>query len=59
MGRTGGSESFYYGGKNCQHPKGQTRLVIPTASTLAACETCNSGPNFIHGVPHGIPLSFV
>lgn len=29
--------SFYYSGKNCWSPKGQTRLVIPTEVVLAAC----------------------
>ena len=29
--------SFYYSGKNCWEPKGQTRLVIPTAQVLSAC----------------------
>lgn len=29
--------TFYYSGKNCRHPKGQTRLVIPTEAVLAAC----------------------
>ena len=32
---TGGS-NFYYSGKNCWHPKGQTRLVIPTPAVIAA-----------------------
>lgn len=30
--------SFYYTGKNCYHPKGQTRVVIPTEATLTACD---------------------
>lgn len=30
--------SFYYSGKNCYHPKGQTRLVLATVETLAACD---------------------
>lgn len=29
--------SFFYSGKNCWEPKGQTRLVIPTDAVLAAC----------------------
>ena len=29
--------AFYYSGKNCWHPKGKTRLVIPTEPVLAAC----------------------
>lgn len=32
---TGGT-SFYYSGKNCRHPKDQTRLVIPTEEVRAA-----------------------
>lgn len=27
---------FYYSGKNCFHPKGQTRLVIPTEAVMKA-----------------------
>jgi hypothetical protein len=39
-------ETFYYSGKNCWHPKGQTRLVIPTAAVFEACDICseNNGP---------------
>lgn len=29
--------TYYYSGKNCFHPKGQTRLVIPTEEVLKAC----------------------
>lgn len=29
--------AFYFSGKNCWSPKGQTRLVIPTEAVLAAC----------------------
>ena len=36
-GESGGC-TFYYSGKNCFHPKGQTRLVEPTAAVLAGCE---------------------
>ena len=32
-------DTFYFSGKNCLHPKGQTRLVIPTEAVLAACRT--------------------
>lgn len=28
--------TFYYSGKNCVHPKGQTRIVVPTEAVLAA-----------------------
>jgi hypothetical protein len=31
-----GGNTFYYSGKNCWHPKGQTRLVIPTDAVRAA-----------------------
>lgn len=31
-----GGSTFYYSGKNCWHPKGQTRLVIPTSEVAAA-----------------------
>lgn len=30
--------SFYFSGKNCFHPKGQTRLVLATSETLLAAE---------------------
>ena len=30
-------KTFYYSGKNCWHPVGQTRLVIPTEQVLNAC----------------------
>ena len=36
--------SFYYSGKNCFHPKGQTRLVIPT----------NAVREFIQRHPRGV-----
>lgn len=44
-------ESFYFSGKNCWHPKGQTRLVIPTEAVLDACEQCRAGNGHLHG-PH-------
>ena len=28
--------SFYFNGKNCHHPKGQTRLLVPTDAVLRA-----------------------
>jgi hypothetical protein len=31
-------ESYYYSGKHCFHPKGQTRLVAPTPEVLAAAD---------------------
>lgn len=30
-------EGFYYSGKNCWHPKGQTHLIVPTPEVVAAC----------------------
>lgn len=41
--------SFYYSGKNCWEPKGQTRLVIPTTSVLNACEVCAQNGGFMPG----------
>lgn len=58
-GKEAPSESFYFSGKNCWHPKGQTRLVIPTPATIAACEACRSGRSFLTGMPHSIELSFI
>ena len=43
---TGGS-TFYYSGKNCWHPKGQTRLVIPTSEVTSA-----------YGPPGSLGLSY-
>lgn len=39
--------TFYYSGKNCWHPKGQTRLVIPTSEVIAA-----------YGPPGALGLSY-
>lgn len=33
-----GGIAFYYSGKNCRSPKGQTRLVVPTPEVLAVCD---------------------
>ena len=33
-----GGVTFYFSGRNCFHPKGQTRLVEPTEEVLAACD---------------------
>tara|TARA_B110000971_G_C19988994_1_gene491018 strand:- start:258 stop:596 length:339 start_codon:yes stop_codon:yes gene_type:complete len=33
-----GGANFYRSGTNCFHPHGQTKLVIPTEATLAACK---------------------
>lgn len=35
-GMSTGSNTFYYSGKNCWCPKGQTHLVIPTPEVTAA-----------------------
>lgn len=35
---SGGGRTFYYSGKNCWAPKGQTRLVEPTPEVLAVCD---------------------
>lgn len=43
-----GGNSFYYSGKNCWHPKGQTRLVIPTDEVRAAY-----GPPGSLGISYG------
>jgi len=44
-GALGIEDSFYYSGKHCFHPKGQTRLVIPTPTVLAAAdELAAAGP---------------
>ena len=37
-GDSGGGANFYRSGKNCFHPKGQTKLVMPTEASLAACK---------------------
>jgi len=42
-----GGNAFYYSGKNCWHPKGQTRLVIPTNEVRAA-----------YGPPGSLDLSY-
>lgn len=41
-----GGVSFYFTGKNCFHPKGQTRLVEPTPEALEACKGL---PHYGHG----------
>lgn len=39
--------SYYYSGKNCFHPKGKTRLVIPSPAVLQACgRPGDLGPGF-------------
>lgn len=42
-------ETFYSSGKNCWHPKGQTRLVIPSPAVVAACEVCSRGTGYLAG----------
>jgi hypothetical protein len=54
-----GEEGFYYSGKNCWHPKGQDRLVIPTAAVLTACETCEGNSAFLPGLPYSHVTRFV
>lgn len=43
-GSLGNEASFYYSGKHCFHPKGQTRLVIPTPAVLRAVEELELNP---------------
>lgn len=47
-------DTFYYSGKNCREPKGQTRLVIPTPSVLKACGVCEQNDGFMPGGPWSI-----
>jgi hypothetical protein len=44
--------TFYYSGRNCWHPKGQTSLVIPTPAVLEACDRC--GPYGTLPPPEGV-----
>jgi len=37
-GTLGNEDSFYYSGKHCFYPKGQTRLVVPTPAVVAAAD---------------------
>lgn len=45
---SGAGRTFYYSGKNCWAPKGQTRLVVPTPEILAVCD----------GLPGALGLSY-
>ena len=45
------SASFFYSGRSCLDPKGQTRLVIPTDAVLHACDVCDSTDGFLPGGP--------
>lgn len=51
-------EAFYYSGKNCWHPKGQTRLVAPTPAVMAACETCAENLGHMPGSLYSYSPSF-
>lgn len=51
-------EAFYYSGKNCWHPKGQTRLVIPTPEVLHACDVCDANGGFLPALPWSYRVSF-
>jgi hypothetical protein len=51
-------DTFYYSGKNCWHPKGQTRLVIPTEGVLGACNDCDANGGHLPGVPWSFTTSF-
>lgn len=47
-------DTFYYSGKNCWEPKGQTRLVIPTPPVFEACGVCEQNGGFMPGGPWSI-----
>lgn len=50
-------EAFYYSGRNCWHPKGQTSIVIATPAVLEACDRCT--PNgYLPPPPGADPLLF-
>ena len=50
------STAFFYSGKSCQDPKGQTHLVIPTDAVLEACDVCASKDGFLPGGPWDLPF---
>jgi hypothetical protein len=52
------AESFNYSGRNRWHPKGQTRLVMPTAGVLSACDQCMTDTGFMPGSPWSYTTSF-
>jgi hypothetical protein len=52
------AESFNYSGRNRWHPKGQTRLVMPTADVLGACDQCMTDTGFMPGSPWSYTTSF-
>ena len=54
----GTTQSFYRTGKNCWEPKGQTRLVMPTAAVVAACAECSNNDGFMRGPPWSYVTSF-
>jgi hypothetical protein len=51
-------ESFNYSGRNRWHPKGQTRLVMPTPDVLAACDQCMTDTGFMPGSAWSYTTSF-
>jgi hypothetical protein len=52
------AESFNYSGRNRWQPKGQTRLVMPTAGVLSACDQCMTDTGFMPGSPWSYTTSF-
>ena len=52
------AESFNYAGRNRWHPKGQTRLVMPTANVLGACDQCMIDTGFMPGSAWSYTTSF-
>lgn len=51
-------ESFDYTGRNRWHPTAQTRLVMPTAEVLVACDQCMTDTGFIPGSAWSYTTSF-
>ena len=52
------AESFNFEGRNRWQPKSQTRLVMPTADVLAACDQCMIDTGFMPGSPWSYTTSF-
>ncbi len=50
----GSSGSFYYSGKNCFHPKGQTRLVIPTDAVRGFIQRHPQGVSWLDKNSHRV-----
>jgi hypothetical protein len=55
---SGAPQAFYYSGKHGWHPKGQTRLIIPTPTVLEACDICEKAGGFMPGGPWDFRTSF-